>query len=192
MAKDTKGDCEFCESVNVSLYPQHGDMMCDACIQRENAVVKAEAVVATAIQKDDRIELRSDVMTAATTSFIELHSAIENNPSIAETERRYVLADMAVERIKKFDSAIFAQKAELTRLENERMAWLKNTQIHVATLRQDKQAKYAQYSVNYKPVVVTTKAIKGKSTKDVPKGHSNRPISTGSPFTNKQLAEACE
>jgi len=192
--KEVIGECEFCGVDNSVLYPRRNDLMCQGCIDKENAVTKAESIIAQSQAKDAKIELKSDVMNAATTSFVELQAALQHNPSLDDEARKYALADMAVARIQQIDAAIFAKKQETVELENQKLAWLKNTQMHVATLRQDKQAKYAAYSVNYRPLPPTTKAIKGrsKSDKDVPKGHSNRPISTTNAQTNKQVAEACE
>src|SRR6187399_207207 len=132
-AKIVKGECEFCGEMDVDLYPQRNDMMCADCIARENAVTSSVKVVVEARAQDDKIVLKTDIMNAATTSFIELHSAILNNPDISADDKKDALIQEAATRIQKLDSVIFAQEAAIMNLRNERMAWLKNSQELVAT-----------------------------------------------------------
>ena len=189
--KTVKGDCEFCERSQVELKPQHGDMMCDECIARESAIMAATKVVAESRANDSAITLKADIMHAATTSFIELQGAINNNPEVADQDKKYKLALEAVERIKKLDSVIFAKEADIMNDRNERMVWIKTTQELVSTLRTDQRAKFAQFNVNYKPTA--TPSVPSGKTPKVKSGKtpSVRPISPASKFTNKEVAEAC-
>lgn len=188
--KPTTGDCEFCDSKNAALYPQHGDMMCQSCIDRENAVVQSVQVIETSRQNDATIELKADIMHAATTSFIELQGAINSNPDIAEADRKSALVKEAIARIQKLDSVIFAHDAEGMSLKNERMVWLKTTQELVATLRADERAKYAKFNVNYQPAPVVLPG-RAKSKTPTDGGATKRKISPSSKYTHKDVVEAC-
>jgi hypothetical protein len=180
----------------MKLTPSKNDstmMMCEFCLDAENtataAVEKAEKVIIESRQNDSKITHREDVMTAVTTSFIELHGAILANPAIPAESKKFALAEEVSSRIKSRDEAIFAIKANLAALENERFAWLKNLQPLVATLRVEEQAKYKQFNLNYKPAepgIVKVRKVAKAGKAPTPKSGSSKK------YTPRQIKEACD
>lgn len=194
--KQVTGNCEFCDKVNVVLSQNHGDMMCDSCIALENdalarqsANAKVEQVITESNQSsksDAKIQLKQDVFTAVTTSFIELHGAILNNPDVPAEQKKYELAREAAKKIQELDAAIFAHDEVGVAMKNQRLGWLKNLQPLVSTLKIEEQAKFKQFNMNYKPAEPTVAKVK-----KVAKA-GKVPVASGKRYTINQVKEACE
>lgn len=193
----SKGDCDCCPRTDVSLTPSKYDssmMMCSFCFDDEATatvtVDKAEVVIRESRQNDAKITFKEEIMNAVTTSFIELHGAILADDSIPAESKKSVLADEMVARIKNRDAAIFAAKAALADMEQERFALVKNLQPLVATLRVEEQAKYKPFNVNYKPQQPDVTKIRKVAKSSGPKAYT--PSTSGKKFSIKQIKDACE
>jgi hypothetical protein len=172
-----KGDCDYCPTgIGVHVTVVRGDNMCDECLAKESAVVASTRIIETSRKTDDKVTLKSDIFTAATTSFIELFGAVQNNPDIKPEDKRYAMAQLAAERIQKIDATIFEMDKARENIGNERLAWLKNTQELVASLHAEQQTKFKQYSMNYKPQQPSTKTIKKVAKGTSPKVTSHNDI----------------
>jgi hypothetical protein len=182
-----KGDCEFCQRVDVVLTMQHGDMMCDECIAKENAITasinNARKIVEDARKQDDSIQLNSDVWNAATVSFTELDAAIKNNPEIPSTEKQFALVNEAAIRIQKLNAAIFEHESAGMKMKNERHSWVTQTNEAAAKLSAEHLAKFRQYDLTYTSPGPTKKE---KSTKSPSTSSSSKRIK----FSKEDLAAA--
>ena len=146
------GDCESCTRTNVAITRVHNNMMmCDECIAKESALVTVNHTVAESRQIDDVIEIKPDMFNATTVAFVELQAAIQHDPSIAEDMKGYALVEEAARRIKVMNAAILADKAALLAKENERYAWLTQTQNVASKLRADLREKFKQFDLSYEP-----------------------------------------
>ena len=178
------GDCEVCtDAVGVTVTLMHGNIwMCATCKADQVAIAteNAKHVILTSQKIDSTIQLKADVWNTTTTSFTELQAAILANGEIPVSEKNSVLLTETGARIKVLDTAIFKAKAELADMQTERNSLLKSAQLVHARLRENEQAKFKQFDVNYKPVA--PKTIKPKAIKP-PKASNTR-------FSMKRLKEA--
>ena len=161
----SKGDCECCTRTDVMLrLSKTGNMMqCEVCREADEATrtINAKNVVEFSRKIDTQIELKQDVFNAATVSFVELQSAIDNNSEIPADKKSYALMQEVAARIDKLSSVIFADEQALVAKRNERHALLVNAQNVAARLHAVEREKFKQYDVNYKPV--TPKSVKPKT-----------------------------
>ena len=193
----SKGDCD-CSRTDVSLTPSKYDSSTDDdvgfCFDDEATatvtVDKAEVVIRESRQNDAKITFKEEIMNAVTTSFIELHGAILADDSIPAESKKSVLADEMVARIKNRDAAIFAAKAALADMEQERFALVKNLQPLVATLRVEEQAKYKPFNVNYKPQQPDVTKIRKVAKSSGPKAYAPRALQARSSVSSKSRMRA--
>jgi hypothetical protein len=165
-----KGTCEICEKENIVVYPLRNMVICADCRASEEAAIAEnqqtiQSVVVESRRIDSTIELSQDIYNTATVSFVELSAAFAHDPAIPQDQKDYALVKEAQARIQKMSEAIFSKKAELTALENERHAWLVNTQNMIPKLRLELRAQFTGLDVTYKPTA--PKTIKPKKDKVV-------------------------
>jgi hypothetical protein len=156
------GECEATHlnggGKNVKIFPAHHNMwLCKECLDEEIAsVARTSKVVEDARKVDSDIQVKADLFKAGTIPFVEISAAVNQNPSIADADKKFKILDEATARIKHLSEVIFNMKAELVAVENQRYAIQVNAQALAATLHEKDRAKYKTLDVNYKPNVVKT------------------------------------
>jgi hypothetical protein len=179
MTPVAKGECEMCPTdtiVDLFVVPGSVFRLCAKHYQDEfNAVESSKKinVVADSLKKIDNTQLKADIYNAATTSFVELHAAIQHDDEIPADKKNEVLVQTVGKYITGFTEAIFSLQEQKVAKENEREGWRQATVDFIAKLRTEEREKYAKFNVTYAPPVVTKKAIKG-SSKGAPKTTANK------------------
>ena len=118
MLQTTKGECEFCGSMDVKLIQvRQKDMMCRDCSAKELAVQipSFNQLIETSTETGiAEIVLDKDVLNAKTTAFVELQAAIDHDETIPAEDKRKILADEVALRYSTLDKAIFEKENEST------------------------------------------------------------------------------
>jgi hypothetical protein len=160
------GECEACNAQG-DLFQAPGSSY-HLCVIHYQAEVEAiqsakviNKVVETSLKKIENTNLKADIYNAATTSFIELHAAIQHDDSIPADKKNEVLVQTAEKYITGFTQAIFDLNEQKVAKENERAGWRQATVDYIATLRETEREKYKKFNITYQPAPVTKKAIKG-------------------------------
>jgi len=160
------GECEACNAVgDLFQAPGSSYQLCVIHYQAEVEAIQSakviNKVVETSLKKIENTNLKADIYNAATTSFIELHAAIQHDDSIPADKKNEVLVQTAEKYITGFTQAIFDLNEQKVAKENERAGWRQATVDYIATLRETEREKYKKFNITYQPAPVTKKAIKG-------------------------------
>lgn len=174
------GVCEMCpgnEQVDLFKAPGSVFQLCAKHYQEEVSAIESSkvinTVVAESLKKIGNTQLKADIYNAATTSFVELYAAIQNDETIPADKKNDVLVQTAGKYITGFTEAIFSLHEQKVAKENEREGWRQATVDFIAKLRAEEREKYSKFNVTYCPPVVTKKAIKG-SSKGAPKTNASK------------------
>ena len=164
------GECDACPKLDVDLFEVIGSKLrlCVICYQAELDAIQSSKkinVVAESLKKVENTQLKADIYNAGTTSFIELHAAIQADNSIAPEKKNEVLVQTAEKYIAGFTQAIFDLNEQKVAKENERAGWRQATVDYIATLREVEREKYKKFNITYQPAPVSKKAIKGDTTR---------------------------
>lgn len=175
------GECDACPKIGTDLFEVVGSKMrlCATCYQAEVKAIADSKVIAATLQTakvvDNSIQLKADIYNAATVSFIELKTAVDNDASIPAEKKTEAFMRAVQERITHLNDVIFNTR-------NELQSWSQNTQEFIGKLRAEEREKYKKFNVTYTPAPVTKAAIKGTRTKKSDSGKA--------PSVKFNLAEA--
>ena len=185
------GECDACDAQG-DLFQAPGSTfrLCVKHYQAELAAIESSkvinGVVATALKKVENTTLKADIYNAGTTSFIELHAAIQADDSIPAEKKSEVLVQTAEKYITQFTETIFSLNEKKVAEENKRAGFRQGTMDYIATLREAEREKYKKFNITYQPAVVTKKAIKGETTR---KARANKQSVTANMAESKRVAE---
>lgn len=162
------GDCESCDQTNIEITLHYNIWMCDACWQKELAVVpttklnEVNLIIEKAKQIDNSIQIKSDIWNAETVAAKELYAAVQQDENIPQDQKDYAYTKLSAERVQKFQKVVFDQRQELLENENKLRMWQVNTQEAAGKLRTELREQFKQFDVNYQPV--TPKTVKPTKT----------------------------
>jgi len=185
------GECDACPKVDVDLFKAPGSsyQLCLMCYQAEVDAMESSKkinVVAESLKQIGNTQLKADIYNAGTTSFIELHAAIQADDSIPAEKKNEVLVQTAEKYIAQFTETIFSLNEKKVAEENKRAGFRQGTMDYIATLREAEREKYKKFNISYTPAVVTKKAIKGETTR---KPRANKQSVTANMAESKRVAE---
>lgn len=165
MANKMIGECDACPKTNVEL-KQHGSMvLCDTCYAAEVAVVaetkRINAVIEQSRHTDQNITIKADIWNAATTDFMTLKAAIDNDESIPADQKDFKLVQECETRIKHLNQVIFSEEAALNEKKSARHSWITQTTTFIGKLRADEREKYKKFDISYTPASALPKAVTG-------------------------------
>lgn len=183
------GTCGFCDKENVELVMRHNRLICAECAalsdNTDKTAAKVNSVVQAAHIEDEKIKLKQDIFNAATVSFIELRSAIQNDETIPPAQKGYKLAEEIEQRILKLQPILFEQREAVQQTENTLYQYVKNLQSVTATLTKEQQEKFKKYDINYNPQSPKFKEAKEKKAKKAKA--AKRPTN----FNRRELPTVC-
>lgn len=178
LRKPVIGDCEFCSQKNLALFVQHGDLMCEGCIAKENTVAHAKEIIVESKKIDYTIQISSDLAQAETVAIVEIIAAVANDTTIPDDMKDFEVAKMCQDRVIAYEKAIFDKRAEILADESRMRVAQANAQSFAGKLRAELQAQLApKFNLNYKTEVKEVKP---------------RTRTTTSNFKASELKAACE
>lgn len=168
------GDCEACDSVDVSIKIHYGNMwFCDECwkkeleAQAENMSPENVAIRLNELEKrntekdkmnetlrqaqmiDNSIQVKTDLFNAATVSIIELKNSIDSDDTV--TNKPYTLAKELMDRFTHFKSTIFELNQRIIEAGNQQKAIQVYLNQLANTLRVEEREKLKIADISYKP-----------------------------------------
>lgn len=169
--QSVKGECEFCETKDVMLHLQHGDMMCSDCIAHENAVVPSTAigevnkVWTNAVKVVAEVQTKSDIFKADTVDMMQVRAAIENDANIPADQKEFAYTKYCHDQMQSFQRAAFEQRQTLLQTEEKARNWQIEVQTLIGKLRPEHREHFKSLNINYQPTpVAKPKPVKPKST----------------------------